>query len=87
MSREQDKFTGFVAGLLVGGVIGSVLAVLYTPVSGKKMRKKISRTTDDLIDEVNDMVETGKEKVDGLLKDGKKKAGSIIDDAKKIVSN
>ncbi len=87
MSREEDKLTGFIAGLLVGGVIGSVLAMLYTPVSGKKMRKNIGKTTDDFIDNVNDIVETGKEKVDGLLKDGKKKATSIIDDAKKIVSN
>jgi gas vesicle protein len=87
MSREQDKFTGFVAGLLVGGVIGSVLAMLYTPVSGKKMRKNISRTTDTIIDNVSDIVETGKDKVDNLFRDSKKKANSIIEDAKKIVSN
>ncbi len=87
MSSEQDKLTGFVSGLLVGGIIGSVLAMLYTPVSGKKMRRNISKKTDNLIDDVNDFVETGKDKVDGILKDGKKKANTIIDDAKKIVSN
>ena len=87
MSREEDKLTGFIAGLLVGGIIGGVLAVLYTPVSGKKMRRKISKTADNLMDDVNEMVETGKEKVDGILKDSKKRANTIIDDAKKIVSN
>ena len=87
MSSEQDKLTGFVSGLLVGGIIGSVLAMLYTPLSGKKMRRNISKKTDNIIDDVNDFVETGKDKVDGILKDGKKKANTIIDDAKKIVSN
>jgi gas vesicle protein len=83
MSSEKDKLTGFVTGLLVGGVIGGVLAILFTPVSGRKMRKNISRTTDNIIDNVSDILGTGKE----LIKDGKKKATSIIEDAKKIVSN
>jgi gas vesicle protein len=83
MSSEKDKLTGFVTGLLVGGVIGGVLAILFTPVSGRKMRKNISRTTDNIIDNVSDILGTGKE----LIKDSKKKTTSIIEDAKKIVSN
>lgn len=37
MLSEHDNINGFLYGLLVGGVIGGVLAMLYTPVSGKKM--------------------------------------------------
>jgi len=87
MLSEHDNINGFLYGLLVGGVIGGVLAMLYTPVSGKKMRKKISRTADNLIEDVNDIVETGKHKFDGLVRDSKKRATNILDDTRKIVSN
>ncbi len=87
MSREQEKFAGFVSGILVGGVIGGVIAMLYTPISGKKMRKKISRTTDNIIDDVNEIVETSRDKFDSILRDGKRKATTLLDDAKKMVSN
>ena len=87
MERESDNVSLFFTGLLIGGVLGSVLAMLYTPVTGKKLRRNISRTTGDLLDDVNDYIETTKEKADELVKDGKKKASSIIDEAKKIVSN
>lgn len=87
MSRRQNKFSGFVTGALVGGVIGSVIAMLYTPISGKKMRRKISKTTDNLIDDVNDIVETSRDKFDSILKDSKRRATTILDDARRIVSN
>ncbi len=87
MITERGKINGFLSGLLLGGVIGGVLAMLYTPVSGKKMRRKISRTADNIIEDVNDFVETGKHKFDGLVRDSKKRATNILDDARKIVSN
>jgi gas vesicle protein len=87
MSKESEKLNGFITGLLIGGVVGSALAMLYTPFTGKKLRKKISSKADDLMEDVNDIVDAGKEKAEEVIKGGKKKAESIIDDARKIVSN
>ena len=87
MSKESDKLNGFITGLLIGGVVGSALAMLYTPFTGKKLRKKISNKTDDIIGDVNDIVDAGKEKAEEVIKESKKKAESLIGDAKKIVSN
>ena len=87
MEKESENISLFFTGILMGGVIGAVLAMLYTPVTGKRMRRNISRTTGDFLDDVNDYIETTRDKADELVKDGKKKASSIIDEAKKIVSN
>lgn len=87
MSREQDKLSAFITGLLAGGVIGSALALLYAPSSGKKLRRNIGRKTDDFIDDVEDYYESSKEKAEEVISEGKKRANSIIENAKKIASN
>jgi len=83
MSKDGEKTNIFLKGLLIGGIVGSALAMLYTPMSGKKLRRKISDRAGDLVDDIDDYVEKGKEKADEI----KKKADSIIDEAKKIVTN
>jgi gas vesicle protein len=77
---------GFIAGILIGGIMGSAIAMLFAPITGKKLRRKISNATDELLEDVNEYVETGKEKAEELIKEGKKKAGAILTDAKKLVS-
>jgi gas vesicle protein len=88
MSKENDKSVVFLTGLLIGGILGTVVAMLYTPVSGKKLRRKISAAKDDFVEDIGEYVETGKEKAEELIKEGKKKAENIFDEAKKkLVSN
>ena len=83
--ESSGRTTRFVTGVIVGGVVGSLTAMLFAPMSGKRLRRKITTATEDLIEDVNDYVVTGKEKADELLKEGKKKAESILHDAKKLV--
>ncbi|MDR3665567.1 MAG: YtxH domain-containing protein [Ignavibacteriaceae bacterium] len=85
-TNGNRNISGFIAGVAIGGVLGSSIAMLLTPMSGKKLRRKISNVTDDLIEDVNEYVETGREKAEELIKEGKKKASSIITDAKKLVN-
>ena len=74
MSKESEKLNGFITGLLIGGVVGSALAMLYTPFTGKKLRKKISNKTDDILDDVNDLVKGKGEhgKIDASQTDAEK---------------
>ena len=41
----------------IGAVAGSVLALLFAPVTGKKMQKKIAKVSEDLIEKVEEKVE------------------------------
>lgn len=57
-SRKQKFPFGKVAvGFGIGAVSGAVLALLYAPVTGKKMQKKVAEVTETLIDKVEETVE------------------------------
>jgi gas vesicle protein len=45
----SDRGSDFVKGLVIGGLIGAVLGVLYAPKSGKETREDIARKTEDLL--------------------------------------
>ncbi|MGE5812224.1 MAG: YtxH domain-containing protein, partial [Ignavibacteria bacterium] len=45
MIKNSEKSNGFVKGLLIGGLIGAAAAMLFAPMSGKRLRKKIGRKT------------------------------------------
>ena len=57
-SRKKQFPAGKVAvAFSAGAIAGSVLALLFTPLTGKKMQKKVRNVTDDLLEKVEDKVE------------------------------
>ena len=57
-SKKQKFPAGKVAAAFgIGAVAGSVLALLFTPLTGKKMQKKIVKVTENVIDKVEDKFE------------------------------
>ena len=58
MNKEMAK--GFGIGLLVGAVIGGVIALLYAPKTGKETRQLIK-------DKATEVVDTLKEETSGVI--------------------
>jgi gas vesicle protein len=57
-SKKQKFPAGKVAiAFGVGAAAGSVLALLFTPLSGKKMQKKIVKVTENVVDTVEDKID------------------------------
>jgi gas vesicle protein len=57
-SRKQKfPFGKVAAGFGIGAVSGAVLALLFAPLTGKKMQKKIAAVTENLIDKVEEKVD------------------------------
>lgn len=55
-SRQQNPFAGFLAGAVVGGLAGAVLALLFAPKSGKELRRDLADTSEDLIGKAKEML-------------------------------
>lgn len=46
------RFFNFLAGVVVGGLVGSALILLFTPDSGKNLRLQITKAAADIEEEV-----------------------------------
>jgi gas vesicle protein len=45
----SNQIEGFVKGIIWGGVVGAVIAILYAPQSGRKTREDINRKTEEFL--------------------------------------
>jgi gas vesicle protein len=67
---NKDKAIGFGIGLLVGAVIGGVIALLYAPKTGKETRQLIK-------DKATKVVDTVKEATSGVIDTVKESASEV----------
>jgi len=73
MSRDNDLGKGLLIGFISGSVIGSIIALLYAPKSGKELRQDLKEKTDELMEEAEGYLANAKERATDLMNDGKKK--------------
>jgi gas vesicle protein len=58
----MNKSGDFIAGLLVGGLIGAVIGILYAPKSGKETREELGQKADYLLTKAKEEYESAVEK-------------------------
>lgn len=97
-NSTSGSVQSFLLGALIGGAIGSVVAILYAPKKGSDIRDDIASTVGDLQKEVltalkkakrttTHLINEGKERGDQLVQDVLGKAGDLIDEADQIISD
>lgn len=59
MFNRKPKFpvAKVTTGFIVGAISGAVAALLFAPMTGKKLQKKISGVTDDVVEKIEDGVQ------------------------------
>ena len=100
MSTDEDNGMrkGIVLGLLAGGVIGAVLALLYAPKPGKELRADIKNKAGEMMEDAEgyinvakskavDIINEGKKRSENLITEAKKRAESLLGDAEKILTD
>lgn len=80
---SQDNIgKGLLIGFLTGSVVGSVIALLYAPKSGKELRGDIKIKSDEFLEDAESYLQEAKHKANELINDGKKKSERLVSDAK-----
>ena len=82
MSQENGYVKGLFIGLLTGGAIGAIVALLYAPKSGQELRKDIKSKTDEYYDETEKFIADAKVKAKDMMNEGKKRSEQLIANAK-----
>ena len=82
MSEDNGYVKGLFVGLLAGGAIGALVALLYAPKSGKELRNDIKSKTDEYYDETEKFIADAKVKAKDMMNEGKKRSENIIANAK-----
>ncbi len=65
MTNEQQGSSLF-EGLLLGGIIGAALGVMFAPAAGEKLKEL---DLDEVIDRFSDAFEEGKKEAERVLKE------------------
>lgn len=74
---------GFTLGFLTGALVGSVVALLYAPDSGTKLRGQVSYRVSSYADEMNKLIRKLKAEQQKISSDAKQKGDDVVSDAKK----
>ncbi|RPI15795.1 MAG: YtxH domain-containing protein [Ignavibacteriae bacterium] len=76
---ENRNIGGTIWGFIIGGALGSIIALLYAPKPGKDLRTDISKKTTEIIND-------GKKLSGEIWENTKTKAGSIYEGAGHMLS-
>ena len=87
MHKNEKNNKGFISGLLTGGFIGALAALLYAPKSGREFRKDISDKSSEIINDTGELLENAKSKAADVISDVKKKAGNLLEEGKNTVGS
>ncbi len=82
-NEQNGVLKGLVIGLLAGGVLGALFALLYAPKSGKELRADIRERADGLLEGADDMVQAAKSQAGKIVSDAKLRSSQLITEAKK----
>ncbi len=84
---ERDDLAKVTGAFLVGGLVGSLIALLYAPQSGRKTRRDISKTAKKVKREAWEVAEETIETIGGFIEDVNEKTSEIISRGKDMTED
>ena len=76
----NDNTTKIGGAILIGGLIGAAITLLYAPKSGRRTRKDIIRAARRVKNSTTDLIEDTIDDVHDIISDLKEKASDIVDE-------
>jgi gas vesicle protein len=87
MSENETDFGAYIAGFIIGGLVGAAAALLLAPQSGEETRTLIRDKSIELKDKAAASAEEAYEKATAALEDTRTKLVSTVEDLRKRVDD
>jgi len=84
-SEDNGLGKGLIVGFLTGAAVGSIIALLFAPKSGKELRQDIKIKSQDFMEDAEQYLANAKDKASQLINEGKKKSEKLVAEAKEKV--
>lgn len=78
----ENEGTAFVAGFIIGGLVGAAVALIATPQSGEETRTQIRERGIELKTRAEDLSQQARERADAIIADARRRAEEILADAR-----
>ena len=74
MMCNEGKRSNLLDGLMLGGLLGAALGILFAPVAGDETRQKIKTKLkemelDEIVDKIGEAFEAGKDEMEKVAKE------------------
>lgn len=79
---DHDDFGSFLAGFVIGGIAGAVVALLFAPQSGEETRAMIKDKAIELSEKASEAYEDVSTRAEALARESYNKAQMAYEDAK-----
>ena len=80
---DRNGGGAFLAGLVIGGLVGAAIALLMAPQSGEETRAQIRGTSLELKDKANESMAQAREKAEAITADARRRGEEITVEARK----
>lgn len=78
MSNSTSRFF---EGLLLGGILGAIVGVLFAPKSGREMRKHLVDSSDEIYKNASTNISDMKDRTEQALQDFQSKSDTVLKQA------
>jgi gas vesicle protein len=82
MSESDNDFVNFIAGFVIGGLVGAAVALLLAPQSGEETRMIIHDKSIELKDKAVSTADEARVRAEKTIEDARTKATGVADTAR-----
>lgn len=87
MSENNSDFGAFLAGFVIGGLVGAATALILAPQSGEQMRDQIAHKGQELRQLGEERVQHYRELADAYTEEYRHKAEEVVADARERIAH